>query len=260
MKQLINLIILFAALLTSCREEQLPVYQNDPGLYFFRESYSGANVQRDSLSFTFFAKQIPAGEQFVQYIDIRTVGFPENRDRKFKLIQSNVEDADAATPGVHYIAFDDPLMEQHLVIPANTIEYKIPVFFLNDPSLSTKKVRLKIEIGENENFGVGIHAQSTFVVNFSDVADRPHTWIDNKPTENWFPWFGFWSAVKMKFISLNLGFYDFDETYHQTESNLLNYYARKMYRLLREYNEAHPGDPMRDENGNLIQFPEKWAN
>jgi hypothetical protein len=248
--------------LASCREEQLLDYKNDPGLFFFRASYSGADVQRDSVSFTFYAKQIQTGGQYVQYIDIRTVGFPENRDRKFKLVQSNTGDANAAVPGVHYIAFDDPFMEQYLVIPANATEYKVPVFFKNDASLSEKKVRLKIEIGKNENFGVGIQAQSTFVVNFSDVVDRPQTWVDDKPTMNWFPWFGYWSAVKMKFISMNLGFYDFDEEYNKTLdfSNIKDYYARKVYRLLREYNEKNPDNPMKDENGNLIQFPEKWAN
>jgi hypothetical protein len=262
MKRILKTLAFFLILLTSCREEQLPEYNNRPGLYFFRESYSGANVQRDSVSFMFFAKAVRTDSQYVQYIDVRTVGFPENRDRRFTLVQTNLGEDNAAIPGVHYVAFDDPLMEQLLVIPANATEYNVPVICKNDASLSAKKVRLKIAIGENENFKVGIHAQKEFVINFTDMAVRPNTWVDDKPTMNWFPWFGYWSAVKMRLISMTLGFYDFDYEYDRTLdfSFLKDYYARKMYRLVREYNEAHPGNPMRDENNNLIEFPVRYAN
>ncbi len=62
----------------------------------------------------------------------------------------------------------------------------------------------------------------------------------------------------MRFISINLEFTDFDQVYADTSTARLEYYARRMYRLWKAW-VAENGD-MKDENDNVITFPELWAN
>lgn len=251
--------MLATALFASCSETVPPEYESNPGLYFYWGIYeTGFSYQKDSTSFAFFAKQVPDGGEFLQYIDVRTVGFPADVERPFRVVQTNAGDPDAAVAGVHYVPFDDPRMEALLKIPANATKYLFPVICINRPELKEKSVRLVLELDNNQYFDINMNKMARFVINFSDKIEQPTSWGNNDGA-NWHDYFGKWSEVKMLFIMENLGFYDFDEE-DKAPQMPREYYARKMYRLLREYNAAHPGDPMRDENEDLIEFPSRWEN
>lgn len=253
-----------ALMLAACKQEQPTLYENAPGIYFFRNAYIEPGTQRDSLEFAFYVKRTLTGGTFNQELDIRTMGMPENHPRAFTLRQVNAGQPDAAVAGKHYVPFDDPRMIEAMKIPAGAVHYNVPIMCINDPELAEKKVRLEIEIVPNAEFGQGVEAYSKFVIWFGDIAVRPETWVDNRETQSWYRYFGYWSAVKMRYIAVNLGFSDFDLEMRGDEDQGIpaittvrqHYYRRTMVQLLKAYNDAHPQDHMKDENGDEIAFRE----
>lgn len=93
------------------------------------------------------------------------MGNVSGKERKFALKQSVLSSIDSssyytgiatvAVPGVNYVAFDDPRMEEYYVIPPHTSSILVPVILLRDPDVDfgsswSKTFCLHFEIVPND--------------------------------------------------------------------------------------------------------------
>jgi hypothetical protein len=238
----------------ACNEEVVPGYSGNDALYFYRGTYESVNVfQRDSIFYSFLTQGGTKLRDTV-YIDIRTMGLPQDRNRPIEIEQVATKEGNDAQPGVHYVDFHDPEMQQLLQIPAHAVMYKMPIILLRDASLQTKIMNLQIKIVENADFKIGIDKQSTFGIKFSDQLLPSANW---KPgfTGGWHLVFGAYGQEKHRFVISYVGFTDFEAdvaSYPQAVRKWLNEQARKK---LVTYNEAHPGNELKESNGEAVAFP-----
>jgi hypothetical protein len=112
--------------------------------------------------------------------------------------------------------------------------------------LQDNGVRLYIKVVESTDFKVGVQERNHLLVKWNDILSRPTNWNDLVE------FFGTFSLVKYRFILNNTGVSEFNiET--MSWAQLMNYKI-KLRNALNVYNEAHPGDPLRDENGQYVTF------
>jgi hypothetical protein len=240
--------------LAACSENEVPGYTGDDALYFYRGAYGNVNVyQRDSIFFSFLT-QGGLKQRDTLYIDVRTMGMPQNRERQIAIEQINTDKEATAQVGVHYVDFRDEEMRRLLIIPANAVRYMMPVIVLRDASLQREMVSLQIKIIENEDFRVGIDKQSTFILKLSDQL-LPSTHWQPGSSSGWATVFGAYGQEKHRFLINYVGFTDFDtepSSYPLAVRRFLNEQARKK---LSEYNEANSGNELKEANGDRVAFP-----
>jgi hypothetical protein len=239
----ICLVTAFFATLSGCRELEIDKYENDPRLYFYRDI--NLSKQRDSISYSFFIQDAGVTRDTV-LIELRTMGIPSTGKRPFKVEQSNAGDSLAAEAGVHYLPFDSDEMKGLMQVEPGAIDAFLPVVLLRDASLKNKEVRLEITIAENENFKPGIQNNLKFVVKSSDFAVEPASW------QSWSYFFGEWGPQKMLFLMKYLEL-DFNQPSPQ-EIDIFYYYSGLARDLLKQYNDAHPNDPLTEDDGTLVSF------
>lgn len=135
---------------------------------------------------------------------------------------------------------------ESVTIPAGAYSATLPVTINRTEALLTSHVRMYIKVKENADFKIGVNEQNHLLLKWSDILSKPNNWDDL--TE----FFGEYSLVKYKFIIdvLNTGSFDTDKLSWAQMKN----YQIELAEALRVYNLAHPGEPLTDENGNLISF------
>jgi hypothetical protein len=131
-------------------------------------------------------------------------------------------------------------------IPAGSYSVPFKIVLKRTVDLETKNVRLKIRIIDSDDFKTGVTEQNSFVLKWSDMLAKPKNW--DELTE----FFGVFSLTKYRFIIDNLGIAEFSIT--TMTWGQLNNYKIVMKNALNAYNEAHPGNPLKDENGQFINF------
>lgn len=225
-----------SALLGACEKKELLEYQNDPRIYF-----SG-----DSVTYSFFLEKSTRMRDTIS-VTVNAMGIPSEFDRTFRIAQTNVEEENAAQPGVHYVEFDNEEILPHLKIKAGNASCSVPLIVLRDSSLSKQEYRLKLELLPNENFKLGIDTQLHMLFKLSDIAAKPGYW-----DSNWKKIFGEWGSVKMKFIIDNLGITEFDGK--SMEVSEVDFYKTKINKCLQDYNNTHKLD-LQEADGTLVVFP-----
>lgn len=242
-----------ALLVVGCEQNDTLVFNDDARVCFLRgEDGTG---QQDSVLQSFFV--IPEMQlRDTVWVEVALMGFPENKIRPIKIVQTNKTAVDAAIAGTHYIAFDDPEVKDLMVMGANQEMARIPVIFLRDVSLKTGKKRLEMTIEENDYFKRGIDADCNFMVQTTELAEKPENW-----DSSWKTYFGIWGSRKMWFIVNYLGLDDFEAEY---DSGYKKYLKQKAHSKLNEYNAVNEEplceDPNKHhENGekceNCVVFP-----
>lgn len=250
MKTIFNYILLLGVgiSLWACEEKVVMLYENKPALYFYRgDDYANNIHQHDSLVYSFYTKET-LRERDTLYLHIRTMGIPSGEARPIRVVQTTTGKADDAVAGTHYVAFDDPEVASEMVIPAHAVMTDIPVIVLRDPSMKSKEFRLNLEIAENEEFGVGLETQKSFLLKLSDITAPPANW------NSWKYYFGEWGPVKMKFIIDYVGLSDFDK-YSEFSRAELEYYQMKANQKLEEYNRVNQTILKEDDNITEVKFP-----
>lgn len=226
------LLLLCMVFMAGCEEKVVMKYGDKDCLYFYRHTWG----QKDSITQSFFGKTETRIRDTV-WVDVRTMGFTKKEARPVKMEQLNIGEPDAAVAGTHYVAFDDPSIQELMQVKADSAMMQLPVIVLRDVSLKQQTKRIKIGIAENEYFKAGIEKQQVFVVRTTDRGEKPSNWSD------WSYQFGEWSSAKMEFMIKYLGIIDFD--------NIPSDYTYKLYlqtkarELLAEYNrkERESGRP-----------------
>lgn len=160
------LILLFIGLLwVSCSEEKVEPYRGSDSYVYFLD---GSKMQLGDSMYTYKGSganlNVMVGNNSYKKRDtalyrVGLSGYISDQPRTFRLEQyvpgkedENDAGAGVAEAGVNYVAFDDPEMLEHLVIPADSIAVNVPIVILTDPNSSSGDKVLYFRLVENENF------------------------------------------------------------------------------------------------------------
>ena len=242
-------------LLYSCKEEYY-LYNDIKRIQFgpditriYTPSYNLADTTK---SYTFFYENT-AKQQDTLFFDIYAIGGVSNTDRAFKLEQVAVPGAENAVSGKHFKAFNDASLVSKYVIKAGAVHAKVPVVMLRDASLKTTTVTLKFQIAENENFSTGEPTNLWRKAIFTDRLSQPSKWDD------WLTryYLGKYSVVKHSFFIEKSGQKWDNDFITLIMGNMaeLNYWKGLVKSALITYNAQNPGNPLTDENGEIVVMP-----
>lgn len=191
----------------------------------------------DSLTFSFVTYSEDT-QSMVMDVDVIVMGNTADHDRTAAV--KVVADKTTASSS-------DYEMPLTITIPADSAKATLPITLKRSSALQSKSVRLYIEIAESDDFQVGVNEQNHFTLIWNDILTRPTNWDDLEE------FFGTYSDVKYRFMIENAGgISEFDaDTMSWAQLNSLKI---KFQNALNAYNDAHPGNPLRDDDGVLISF------
>jgi hypothetical protein len=213
------------------------MFDDKPGVYFELPGAGGIGI-RDSLVFSFPAIQEAETDLMLR---VRLMGTTAPVARRFEI--GVVWDSTTATAA----NFSLPAV---IELPANAFYADIPLTIKRAALLDTF-VRLELKIVPNDNFQVGFIRGERAIVVWGDMLLRPDNWA---AFETWPPVWGSFSQVKFGFILTTLGITEFPPPPPHNIPMWVHWNAI-VRRALTEHNNANPGNPLRDENGNLVTIP-----
>lgn len=237
MKYIIPFII--AWIFMSCKKQALQSYENDPRI---NVEFVKNETVSDSVFYSFVIKNTSVVKDTIP-ITANIMGEPADHDRVIKLEAD--PSGTTAMEGTHYELGE-------LIMPANAYSAELPVIIKRTDDLQEKTIRLTLRVVASADFKPGAPELSRVVIVWNDILSKPSNW-----DELWDLIFGAYSRTKHQFINdhTNLaGKYE-DNAYIEEISLLLFSYTSVVREALVEYNNAHPGHPLRDEDTDeLISF------
>lgn len=243
-------IMVSVAVLFSCEKPLDAAYEQDARIYFF-ERQTDLNQARISIkSYSFLFEPSTVLEDTV-YVKVKTMGTPTNYDRY--TIGKTVVEGTTARESEDYDFIPG-------LIPAGKVEGYLPIVIYRTDRIKTQDAVLNLTIGETADFKVGVVEDRYFTYTWSDKISKPANW--DTPGFGLMYIFGPYSDVKYRFIIDVLGIAEFPmQTCARCElvpgeytyAAMLDFRAQ-LVEALQTYNTANPGNPLRDENGNLITF------
>ncbi|MGJ1268325.1 DUF4843 domain-containing protein [Sphingobacterium spiritivorum] len=242
------------ATIVSCQKDQYYYFNDVARIQFGPPQYTGKTIYSEyadtTKSATFYYEDSNVKLDTV-YFDIYTIGGIKNTDRVYKIQQLQLAGLDNAVPGKHYIAFDDPSIQQLYVIKADSVHAQVPVILKRDPELKSKTLNLGIVVQENENFKFGEQTKLWRKLSFTDRLSKPDAWTASISQY----YFGPYSVVKHAFM-IEVTNERWDQTFMSNlPLDVNNYYKSFLATALINYNKEHPTNPLKDENGVIIFFP-----
>jgi hypothetical protein len=240
--------------MASCKKDQYYLYNDIARIQFgpdIKLIYNTNSALADTLKpFTFYYDG-PEVTQDTVFFDIYAIGGVSKTDRVFTLEQEQLPNANNAIPGKHYVAFSDPKVSKLYVIKAGTVHTKVPVIVLRDPSLKTTTPVLKLNVVADATFQLGERKTLWRKIEMTDRLSRPSAWTDSYSTY----YYGAYSTVKHAFM-INATGQKWDQVFmSELAIDLQGYYLSVIKTALIDYNNAHPGDPLKDEKEQLVIFP-----
>lgn len=256
MKKAYIILITLSLLQTACKKDSGLLYNDVARIQFgpaISVYYSSSQNYADTVKSQTFVYLNNAVKMDTVFFDIYTMGDISDKDRSFALQQENVPGAFNAVAGTHYKALNDPEMLKKYIIPAGQAHALVPIVLLRDESLKTQSATLKIVLSANENFQLGQAQLLWRKVIFTDQLSQPSAWTASASTT----YFGKYSAVKHRFM--------IDVTQQKWDNDFINaliadtqfqhYWMGVVKSALVKYNNEHPGNPLKDEFGDLVVVP-----
>ena len=229
-----------------CEEKVVDQFDAEPSLFFYNGNYNLAGEsQLGSYSYSFFYIESSVTQDTL-WVDVRLNGFTPDEDYPISLVQLNEGDS-AAVAGKHYVAFDDPSMQEELIMPAGNISTLIPIVINKTEDLEIKEFTLEFGFEANNYFVAGIEDPSTFTITMTAMAVKPPAWDHYYDVA-----FGEWGQEKMKFLIDYVGFTDF--TISLSSFDLYRYYNLKARAALEEY-EAENSPIYENDGVTKVIFP-----
>lgn len=232
--------LLFVA---ACTENEMSGYENDPAVYF--AGIGDNKIDSINHSFVLLSSDVLTDTVLVR---VNTMGALSSQARPVTVVQTNAGVEGSAVAGVHYVSFDDAALKPLLQVSAGKEFVDIPVVFIRDTSLLSGRVRLELALEKNDYFRPGVIDKLKFTLTTSDLLEKPSAW-----DTRWFIFLGqSWGPVKMRFLIDITGYDDWYTT--PNDMSLLQYFGALAKQKLLEYNAAHPDEPLREANGDLVSF------
>ena len=224
-----------AAVLTACSTDEDFFYQDQPRVRLVGEKTWAAGT--DSVTFSFVAYTSDVTEQEIK-VDAQIMGDVAQRDRTVNLTVV----ADKTTAAAAQYA-----LPTQVIIPSGASKTTFSVILKRDASLQSKTVRLYVKVDDSADFLTGVNEENHIVFIWNDVLSKPKNWADLEP------FFGTYSDTKYRFMLTNSGGLGEFSTDTMTWAQLTSLRIR-FQNALNAYNDAHPGNPLTDENGQLVSF------
>ncbi len=244
------LIIILTTGVVSCKKDQYYLYNDVARVQFGPEPsriyQTSFNLVDTLKAFTFYYEDASVIEDTV-FFDIYAIGGVSEKDRTFTLEQEQMAGENNAVAGTQYVGFNDPRATKNFVIKAGTVHTSVPIILLRDASLKTNTYVLKLKVAANSDFQLGEVNNLWRKIIFTDRLSKPSAW----------GFVGDYSVVKHQFMIETTG-QKWDQDFFLEilpEYGLLQFWVGTLKTNLINYNNAHPGNPLRDENGDLVIFP-----
>ena len=191
----------------------------------------------DSLTFSFVTT--PAGTtEMAMDVEAQIMGPVADRDRTANI--TVVNDKTTASADIYQLP-------SSVTIPAGQAKASFQVVLKRSSVLETKSVRLRIAVEPSADFQKGVNEADHLTFIWNDQISKPKNWSQLEE------FFGVYSDTKYRFMLENSGGITEFNTNTMTWAELQSY--KIMFQnALTEYNAAHPGNPLTDENGNLVSF------
>lgn len=245
---------MIAGLLFACKRNVLdPVYKGKNQLVI--GSDFSQNTAADSVIFSFAELENNVKEGNI-IVNVQISGQISDKDRSFKL------EANAAGTTALPEEYEIP---QSVVVPAGAVRTTIYLKVKRTARLTGTLAKLRLQVVGNENFEPGVVTQvgtfiasnmPQFMVNYGPAFDFLWTDMLTKPPTWDAAGYGFsfavgnWSKVKHQLIIDATGTRSFMSATSPEKYAL----AAKAARFLADYNTAHPGAPLRNEDGIIISI------
>lgn len=129
----------------------------------------------------------------------------------------------------------------------------------NSPDLKTSTKYVALRINAEGEVGEGVATYSRAIIAVTDRLVKPDWWdfkdmYDGQYSTVDYYYLGFYSETKYRMYLEILKEND-DELFDGKDKVKLRKYSLLLKYEVAEYNELHPGDPLRDEKGELIEVP-----
>jgi len=178
-------IILCCNLLISCQEDDALLYSDSARVQF---------SSTDDYPFSFVWSDKSVTEAIVK-LPIKVIGGPGDVPRKLRVSQIAEYDVtyeydnkgyivdstitqkeNPAESGVHYVPFNDAKAQELLVVAPGNVTDSVAIIVKRDASLTTKKVRLRVQLEASEDFLPGESKYLARTVILSDMLEKPSSW------------------------------------------------------------------------------------
>ena len=191
----------------------------------------------DSLTFSFVTTAVGTTEMAMD-VEAQIMGSAADHDRTANI--AVVSDKTTATADLYQLP-------TAVTIPAGQAKATFQVILKRADVLATKSVRLRIAVEPSADFQKGVNEEDHLTFIWNDQISKPKNWAQLEE------FFGEYSDTKYRFMLENAGgLTEFDTdalTWAQLQS-----YKIMFQNALNDYNAVHPGNPLTDENGNLVSF------
>jgi hypothetical protein len=243
MMKKIMYVLLPVFIVAACTQNEMLSYENDPAVYFA----GNLDNKSDSVNHSFFMLNSDILTDTV-LVRVNTMGELSSQARPVAIVQTNAGAEGAAVAGTHYVPFNSAALNSLLQVPAGKEYVDIPIILIRDASLDTVKVRLELALAKNDYFRPGISEKQRFAITTTNIIEKPSAW-----DTRWYMFLGrSWGPVKMRFLIDITGYTDWYTT--PSDMALLQYFQALATQKLLEYNIAHPDEPLREANGDLVSF------
>jgi hypothetical protein len=269
MKQF-SILILLLLLATTCSHDPLPTYSDADRIFFkwaaitslAEKAESGSDFIKVNLGY-----DNPVKDDSTVLIDVSMMGHVSAQDRP---ISAELMDSSSAIAGQ-----DIEILPSF--IPAGKAEGKLAVKLKNSAKLADTTLWARIKLVSNSHFQVdytqaytltGLAKDKTgleYNIYFDAKVDMPSLWADLNAGIMLTAYFGTYSNRKLQVICDVCGLswaYFMHEPGENAMSvlsvrfptNIVMGMISQVNRYLKQYQQEH-GEPLRDENGNIISLP-----
>lgn len=246
---IIFFIIISFIIVTGCEENQVPLYDHPYAINFDKRGKKISDLDTTAFTDTInFAKLDQFNQQFdTLLVPVRVMGRIPDKTLRIKLVGERGSDLPAA----------DILFKDSYVIKENEYSAKLPVIIKKPIKIDEKyKIILKFDYN-NSDVIEGVSSLQTYTLIILDEFKMKDVGLDLATWEKSIkPSIGEYSNIKLRFIV-----YAFSVRKPQPINirvlRWISYYPALVGILnnaLKAYNDEHPDEPLKDENGNLVKF------
>lgn len=219
------LLVLIAVSAGSCRKDDYVQY--DAGYASLRFVYTAYG--NDSIVYSFALH--PDEEDGIVEIPFKLIGLVSGQVRGVKV--EVVKEGTTAKENDNFVIESSEL-------PADSIKSTLKVRVKKTPDLDIRDLSVVFRLSGNDHFAEAPINENGYRIVLTNRLAEPTGWP-----------FGEYSRVKHQFVVQELGI---ATDYDKWSTSEKIYYTNVMINALYEYNKAHPGKPLTDENGLVVTF------
>jgi hypothetical protein len=227
-----SLMTVITLMLSSCKKEEIKVYQDDAGVYFTTPTYSYS-----------FTENIGATTKLI-YLPVKLSGNVKDYDRTFKIEAVN-DSVTTATSDLYEI--------QQGILPKNSFEGKVAVLLKRNTTVDTSIVNLKVKLVGSDNLDPLL--APNVVISWTGKIIQPVNWsslrfyFGTPFSTGWYTFMLEAAGVTFFPYTTNATLKASDPAFWWWGTGQIYAYGTKVRDALNKYNLAHPGNELKHNDG-----------